>query len=126
MEDLGAPSSLNGEPVIKDEPLVKYERKQFCECGAELVGDRRRNPFIFGAFSPEEEREIARKLSYGLSRGETCSRPGPSGSRLTYIEGWRATDIANSIFGFNGWRSQGNKVTLVEIYRLSSNCYLRS
>lgn len=31
-------------------------------------------------------------------------RPGPGGGRkLTYIEGWRVVDLANEVFGFNGW-----------------------
>ena len=32
-------------------------------------------------------------------------RPGPGGGgrKLTYIEGWRVVDLANEVFGFNGW-----------------------
>lgn len=33
-------------------------------------------------------------------------RPGPSGMRITYIEGWKVIHDANQIFGFNGWSSR--------------------
>ncbi|KAJ1928399.1 DNA repair protein rad52 [Tieghemiomyces parasiticus] len=34
------------------------------------------------------------------------SRSAFGGSRLTYLEGWRAISLANTIFGFNGWSSR--------------------
>lgn len=63
---------------------------------------------LFGSdpFSADEERSICQKLDVGLSRQETMQRPGPGGSRLTYIEGWKVIHDANQIFGFNGWSSQ--------------------
>ncbi|EDR07996.1 uncharacterized protein LACBIDRAFT_168781, partial [Laccaria bicolor S238N-H82] len=31
-------------------------------------------------------------------------RPGPGGGpKLTYAEGWRIINLANEVFGFNGW-----------------------
>lgn len=41
-------------------------------------------------------------LKMKLEKDETASRPGPGGSALTYIEGWRAMNLANEVFGFNG------------------------
>jgi DNA repair and recombination protein RAD52 len=33
-------------------------------------------------------------------------RPGPGGTqKLTYAEGWKIINLANEIFGFNGWSS---------------------
>lgn len=31
------------------------------------------------------------------------TRPGAGGTKFVYIEGWRAIELANEIFGFNGW-----------------------
>lgn len=28
-----------------------------------------------------------------------------TGGKLSYIEGWKAIDLANEVFGFNGWSS---------------------
>jgi DNA repair and recombination protein RAD52 len=30
-------------------------------------------------------------------------RPAAMGQQVAYIEGWRLVDLANNIFGFNGW-----------------------
>ncbi|EPQ52213.1 Rad52/22 double-strand break repair protein [Gloeophyllum trabeum ATCC 11539] len=33
-------------------------------------------------------------------------RPGPGGGpKLTYAEGWKIINLANEVFGFNGWSS---------------------
>lgn len=33
-------------------------------------------------------------------------RPGGGGQNVSYIEGWKALNLANEIFGFNGWSSE--------------------
>lgn len=41
-------------------------------------------------------------------------RPGPgSGNRkLSYLEGWKAINLANEIFGFDGWASSITSLTV--------------
>ncbi|KAI3487242.1 hypothetical protein L1887_48826 [Cichorium endivia] len=40
-------------------------------------------------------------------------RPGPGGvKRLTYIEGWKLIDLANEVFGFNGWSTTIRKLEI--------------
>lgn len=55
-------------------------------------------------FTKAEEIEIGEKLGRNLGPEYLSTRAGPSG-RLTYIEGKTAINIANEIFGFNGWSS---------------------
>lgn len=44
------------------------------------------------------------KLQQRLGPEYLSQRPGPGGGpKLTYLEGWKAIDLANEIFGFNGW-----------------------
>jgi len=44
------------------------------------------------------------KLQQRLGPEFLSQRPGPGGGqKLTYLEGWKAIDLANEIFGFNGW-----------------------
>lgn len=41
------------------------------------------------------------------------SRPGGGGQGpVSYLEGWRAFNYANEIFGFNGWSSEILEVTV--------------
>ncbi|KAH8926735.1 Rad52/22 double-strand break repair protein [Atractiella rhizophila] len=34
------------------------------------------------------------------------TRTGGGGTKLTYLEGWRAISLANEVFGFNGWNTE--------------------
>lgn len=42
-------------------------------------------------------------LNKTLGADQIASRAGGGGSKLNYLEGWRAINLANDIFGFNGW-----------------------
>lgn len=46
------------------------------------------------------------KLDRKLGPEYVSTRPGPGGAgRLTYAEGWKIINLANEVFGFNGWSS---------------------
>ncbi|KAF8518349.1 RAD52 DNA repair protein [Hysterangium stoloniferum] len=46
------------------------------------------------------------KLDQKLGPEYVSQRPGPGGGpKLTYAEGWKIINLANEIFGFNGWSS---------------------
>ncbi|KAG8797267.1 DNA repair protein rad52 [Serendipita sp. 398] len=46
------------------------------------------------------------KLNQKLGPEYISQRPGPSGGpKLTYAEGWKVINLANEVFGFNGWSS---------------------
>ncbi|KIM20420.1 hypothetical protein M408DRAFT_82031, partial [Serendipita vermifera MAFF 305830] len=46
------------------------------------------------------------KLNQKLGPEYISQRPGPSGGpKLTYAEGWKIINLANEVFGFNGWSS---------------------
>lgn len=70
-------------------------------------------PFSTQAFQPrmgiETASKIAQvkaKLQKQLGPEYISTRPGPSGSgKLTYIEGWKAIEVANEVFDFDGWAS---------------------
>ncbi|KAG6830451.1 hypothetical protein H0H87_008089, partial [Tephrocybe sp. NHM501043] len=47
------------------------------------------------------------KLNQKLGPEYISQRPGPGGGpKLTYAEGWKIINLANEVFGFNGWNSQ--------------------
>lgn len=46
------------------------------------------------------------KLDQKLGPEYISQRPGPGGGpKLTYAEGWKIINLANEVFGFNGWNS---------------------
>ncbi|KAH8829487.1 Rad52/22 family double-strand break repair protein-domain-containing protein [Flagelloscypha sp. PMI_526] len=50
--------------------------------------------------------ELDAKLQMKLGPEYISQRPGPGGGpKLTYIEGWKVINLANEIFGHNGWSS---------------------
>eukprot|EP01133_Synstelium_polycarpum_P006104 gene6104-7071_t len=66
------------------------------------------NTHLFGSqpYSESEYARISAELHENTRESDISVRPGPGNTRLSYIESWRAIEIANRIFGFNGWSSQ--------------------
>jgi DNA repair and recombination protein RAD52 len=53
------------------------------------------------------------KLNQKLGPEYISQRPGPAGGpKLTYAEGWKIINIANEVFGFNGWSSSVVSLTV--------------
>ncbi|KAI7867597.1 hypothetical protein BDF14DRAFT_1802630 [Spinellus fusiger] len=63
------------------------------------------------AFPPQQVQDMQEILSKGLGPEFLSRRPGPGG-HYTYIEGWMAIDLANQIFGFDGWSSEIRSLTV--------------
>jgi DNA repair and recombination protein RAD52 len=65
--------------------------------------------FANDSISEETARRIATlqvKLDQKLGPEYISQRPGPGGGpKLTYVEGWKIINLANEVFGFNGWSS---------------------
>ena len=52
------------------------------------------------------------KLNQKLGPEFISQRPGPGGGpKLTYAEGWKIINLANEVFGFNGWSSSVVNIT---------------
>lgn len=77
-------------------------------------------PFSAQAFSPRMGLETAAriaqlkaKLDQRLGPEYISQRPGPGGGpKLTYIEGWKVINVANEVFGFDGWASSITSLTV--------------
>ncbi|DAZ99439.1 TPA: hypothetical protein N0F65_004072 [Lagenidium giganteum] len=54
-------------------------------------------------FDAAERGRVAGFLEQKLAKENLTRRPGPRGTRLTYIESCKAIELANRAFGFNGW-----------------------
>jgi DNA repair and recombination protein RAD52 len=56
------------------------------------------------------------KLDQKLGPEYISQRPGPGGGpKLTYAEGWKIINLANEVFGFNGWSSSICSLTVVSL-----------
>lgn len=70
-------------------------------------------PFTMFSNQPELSEDTAlkivrlqEKLNMKLGPEYISQRPGPGGGpKLTYAEGWKIINLANEVFGFNGWSS---------------------
>lgn len=64
---------------------------------------------VNNSISEETAKKIATlqvKLDQKLGPEYISQRPGPGGGpKLTYVEGWKIINLANEVFGFNGWSS---------------------
>lgn len=67
---------------------------------------QQRQPQLSTQFTEPERREIQTKLNKALGPEYVSYRPGGGGSSVQYIEGWKALNLANEVFGFNGWNSE--------------------
>lgn len=63
-------------------------------------------PFNAIPYTKEEEESIQGRLNKVLGPEYVSFRPGTGGQNVSYIEGWKALNLANDIFGFNGWSSE--------------------
>lgn len=69
--------------------------------------------------------EISKILSKNIDSNFVSTRIGFSNSKILYVEGWRAIEIANNIFGYDGWISE--IFELQEEYReIVNNQYSKS
>ncbi|KAG0230490.1 DNA repair protein rad52 [Actinomortierella wolfii] len=63
-------------------------------------------------FTPDETAFLDEQLPKYLSAEYTSTRQGPGRTTLTYVEAWRIKNVANRLFGFNGWSSTVSDVTI--------------
>ena len=64
------------------------------------------------ALPPEEEDRIASLLRLHLAREEISSRAGAGSARFSYLATSKAVELANYIFGHDGWSSSIQDVTI--------------
>jgi DNA repair and recombination protein RAD52 len=56
-------------------------------------------------YTAQEIATIQSRLERQLGPEYISTRPGPSGQKLYYITGEKCIQLANEVFGFNGWSS---------------------
>lgn len=56
-------------------------------------------------FTDSQQDKMTKLLAMQLGPEYISRRSGPGGGSVTYLEAWKAIELANEIFGFNGWSS---------------------
>lgn len=56
-------------------------------------------------YTEEEAQDIQERLDTKLDASHLSYRPAAQGT-VAYLEGWKAFNLANEVFGFNGWSSE--------------------
>jgi DNA recombination protein Rad52 len=76
-------------------------------------GKKNESVQMFGKqeFCPEEREAIRQLLHQKLGKEHLATRPGAGGTSFTYVESWKVIELANQIFGFNGWSSSVVDIT---------------
>ncbi|KAG2189186.1 hypothetical protein INT44_004328, partial [Umbelopsis vinacea] len=68
--------------------------------------------FGSGCFTPEEHAFLQEILAKQLGPEWVSQRPGPAGvGKMVYVEGHTIINLANKLFGFNGWSSEIKSMT---------------
>ena len=63
-------------------------------------------------YTPKEHKQVSCTLSKQLGPEFISKRAGPGNSQVTYIEGWKAIELANEVLGFNGWSHSITDITV--------------
>lgn len=63
-------------------------------------------------YTAEEIAILQGRLSKQLGPEYLSTRPGPGGSKVHYIAAHSCINLANEVFGFNGWSSQIQNVAV--------------
>lgn len=98
--------AAGGDEVYVYPVAVKKEDDGGAWGGPAAAGDGPSvTPLEFGSrqFTRAEERRINMELMEDVPQRDIRTRPGPGGQKLHYLAGWKSVEIANRIFGFNGW-----------------------
>jgi DNA repair and recombination protein RAD52 len=82
-----------------------------------------RNPFEevkprISEYTAQEIATIQNRLEKQLGPEYISTRPGPSGHKIHYITGEKCIQLANEVFGFNGWSSS---ITNVQVDTVEEN-----
>ncbi|KAK6517269.1 DNA repair protein rad52 [Arthrobotrys megalospora] len=80
------------------------------------ISDRKHNSGLENnmqiAYPAEEADSLQEKLNRKLGPEFISHRAGPGGRKVAYISGDKSINLANHVFGFNGWSSQIQEVVV--------------
>lgn len=87
-------------------PATMAELNKTDSVDSSCVGNGGMLSFGNTPWTASEIAAISRHLTRPVAPEVLAERAGPASSKLVYLEGWRAPQLANKAFGFNGWSSK--------------------
>lgn len=84
------------------------------------------NPFIdtpprIAEYTAQEIAQLQSRLDKQLGPEYISSRQGPGGGKVHYLAAEKVINLANEVFGFNGWSSEIKDVT-IDYVGVASTC----
>jgi DNA repair and recombination protein RAD52 len=70
------------------------------------------NPHTLSRATAQEIASLQARLDRQLGPEYISERPGAAGARVQYLEAWKCINLANEIFGFNGWSSSIQNISV--------------
>jgi DNA repair and recombination protein RAD52 len=70
--------------------------------------------------SAQEIATLQAKLDRKLGPEYISDRPGAGGTKVHYLEAWKCINLANEIFGFNGWSSSIQNIIVDYVTAISN------
>ncbi len=85
---------------VVDKKECMTEKSSYHESNTHGKKERR-----FGGveFTDEEQKYLNTLLHRKLGKEEVSYRPGPGNKKLAYVESCKVIQLANQLFGYNGW-----------------------
>jgi DNA recombination protein Rad52 len=68
--------------------------------------------YVRHIWSNQERQQIIEKLNRQLGPEYISYRQAAGSLRVAYLEGWKVVQLANDVFGFNGWNSEIKDITV--------------
>ncbi|CAG8595655.1 19966_t:CDS:10 [Dentiscutata erythropus] len=94
------------------QPNLGHQRQPILQKQA-LQSTNLPSTFSGTSYTLEEYEKIRETLNKQLGPEFISTRQGPSGvGKLVYVEGWKVINLANNVFGFNGWSSSIQNITI--------------
>lgn len=76
--------------------------------------------------SAQEIANLQAKLDRQLGPEYISDRPGAGGAKVQYLEAWKCINLANEIFGFNGWSSSIQNIAVDYVHISFFTTYIDS
>lgn len=103
MADGEEPQREQGQHVSHQYQSNPFSRAMLEDCASAANDAALYNRFTgMPPDSAEKAARVSALLQKKLGPEMLATRQGGGGTKLTYIEGWKAINLANEVFGYNG------------------------
>lgn len=92
-------------PLARFTANMELRQDQIRKTASDIPNPFEDAPPQVNVFTAQEIATLQSKLNKQLGPEYLSTRKGPGGTKLHYIAGEKVINLANEVFGFNGWSS---------------------